>query len=454
MDIQDIISVWLMFLLGLSFFSLKWAVLGFIIHSMLVPIMQIRIGGVVLGENFVRIFLILSFIIYYLRKRMKIDWLPFIPFVSYFILNILIIPFQDGMPYSEMLNRWRLDVMNCLIIPFLMWYVFKVEPSALRLFKYSILFVIAISIGYGLLLTQFDGLNPYVTLFSGIMNSRIDYESYYAAQDSGRIFGRISSVYFHPMSFALFIGLSLLYLFYLRKSTNKIIVYLLFTATGVMSMLCGVRSVIGGLLVAIVYFLYVGRNYRMMITTSLIVALVWSVLSNIPGLEDYVGSIFDITSKNEAVSGSSVEMRLKQLSGAIKIASSNPLFGMGYGWTGYYGSLKGDHPVCLAFESLIYVIMCNSGLFGFIFWTIMVIQYFQITKKLSTRESIVTSSLFIFYLSFSTITGEFGYMKTFIIFYILILGESKMVSKIAVNQLQKRRTKTWGTDIVSKLIEA
>ena len=131
-------------------------------------------------------------------------------------------------------------------------------------------------------------------------------------------------------------------------------------------------------------------------------------------------------------------MRLNQLEGAIKEGSKNPLFGLGYGWTGYYHSLKGDHPVCLAFESLIYVIICNSGIFGFFLWTYMVVKYLKINRKMKLNENVLFDCLMVYYLSYSCITGEYGYMKMFLIFYVLMLC-NQLQAPIKITKVSRSR---------------
>ena len=124
----------------------------------------------------------------------------------------------------------------------------------------------------------------------------------------------------------------------------------------IMAMVCGVRSVLGGLAVAIAYYLVVGRNAKVFGALLIFGSIAIIVILQIPELSVYLGSIADINNKTGAVSGSSFDMRLDQLYGAVEEASANPIWGLGYSWTTYYQSLYGNHPICLAFESLLYVI--------------------------------------------------------------------------------------------------
>ena len=44
--------------------------------------------------------------------------------------------------------------------------------------------------------------------------------------------------------------------------------------------------------------------------------------------------------------------------------------------------------------------------------------------KFDLKEKVVVDALFVFYVAYSAITGEYGYMKLFLIFYVLLLGET------------------------------
>ena len=111
---------------------------------------------------------------------------------------------------------------------------------------------------------------------------------------------------------------------------------MLLIAVGASAITCGVRSVLGGLVVAVAYFFLMSKDYKMMIGVIVVALVVYFIADSIPELSKYLGSMADINNTKGDVSGSSVDMRLNQLEGAIKEGNKNPLFGLGYGWTGYY----------------------------------------------------------------------------------------------------------------------
>ena len=80
-----------------------------------------------------------------------------------------------------------------------------------------------------------------------------------------------------------------------------------------------------------------------------------------------------------------------------------------------------------ALAGLIFVIICNSGLIGVVLWIYLILSVFSILKRMKVREIDLVRSLLVYYISYSMITGEYGYMKTFLIFYILMLSENCLI---------------------------
>ena len=52
--------------------------------------------------------------------------------------------------------------------------------------------------------------------------------------------------------------------------------------------------------------------------------------------------------------------------------------------------------------------------------SVMIIKYNQWSER---PIAALLNALFIFYIAYACITGEYGYMQFFILFYILMLGE-------------------------------
>lgn len=419
-------SVYIIVTLFFSVYRPETGVAMYLTYFILVPYIGVHISGINIGWLAVNILFFLSFMINYrIIRKCSIRLEPVLPFIAYYVLILLAMPFQYSVPSEYMMEAWVRDTMTTLIIPIVMWNVICYRLSVLKLFRYVTVVCIFIAAAYGLFLTTTGGVNPYQMFIAQL--SDIDYsyyENYYErAIQGGRLFGRISSVFLHPMSFALFLGFSIIYIYYIKEKLPK---YIYFTLIGLLvlnSITCGVRSVIGALGVTAIYYLLTHRSFKIIFAAFFIVMTGFLIIQNIPELSAYIGSIADIHNKTGSVSGSSIEMRLTQLEGSIEEAGKNPIFGHGYKWNAYYGEHYDVHPVILAFESLLFVIICNHGLFGFIIWGYLIYMILNNNKFINTSETYIFNCLLIFYLSFSIVTGEYGYMKYYVLFYILMLGE-------------------------------
>ena len=421
--VEVIIFLFLFIILFFFIKNIKWGVCLFLVFMILVPVSRFRFGSFEVGYNFFAFIFLLCYIIYVGRINHKTDIRPLYPFFVYYGLTLLIMPFQSGVPLNVMLNSWRVDIMRDLILPIIMWNIMLTDKSSVILFRNAFLVSIGIAVSYALLLTQFGGVNPYLLSLSGLLgSSNIDYSVYYVSEDSGRVFGRISSVFVHPMTYALFLGLACIFIYNCIYKVNKYVLIFLGFIIAISVFTCGVRSVIGGLLVVITYYLLMVRKIKLVFLFVFISIVGYYVISMSHDLYSYVGSIFDFDNKEANVRGSSLEIRLEQFNGALQVMDDCLWFGKGYGWTVYYVNKYGMHPICLYFESLVYVIMCNFGVAGFLIWGILAFQLLKNKYRITANNKIMLNSLVLFYLSYSCITGEYGYMKYFMIFYILMLG--------------------------------
>lgn len=441
MEILTIIqSTWVIFIVAMLFLRFRVGVAAYLAYIFLVPYMNIEIGGFVLKWNFINILLLIAFFIDRLKinnVEFKLDWRPLSPFIIYFGVSLLLIPIQNDMPFSVAFNTWRIHLMKYLILPFVIWNDIIVNENTLKLYRNVIIGCIIIAAIYGLYLTTMPGINPYMISISLANGNEFNYA--YAAGNSGlsnnttlnagRTFGRISSVFAHPMTFGLFLGFTLFYLYRNKENIRNWLLYGLILIILTDIVVCGVRSVIVATIIAVMVLFLQLRNFKLFISTAICVCLLLSVLIfYVPSLYDYLFSISDQT--NSTVRGSSLEMRLSQLEGCFKEIQNTLFEGKGYGWTGYYLSQHEDgHPTILHFESLIFVILCNWGITGVILWLAMGIKIVKYNNRNKRPIAALLNSLFVFYIAYACITGEYGYMQYFIIFYILMLGEDIYLKK-------------------------
>lgn len=424
-------GLWVALTILLFFVNLRKGICSYVAYMILVPYMNINLG-IKLQWNMVNILLLFAYLIAHQMgktKKQSVSFKPFWPFLFLYVAQLLEMPFQDGVPFEYAFNGFRLNLMTYLILPFVIWNYGSEDDKLVKQLRLAVVICIFIAFGYGLFLTTTGGLNPYQMAIMAANGE--EWNASYAEIKGGRMFGRISSVFSHPMTYGLFLGMALVYIYTIREYLKKYAQLIFFFGIVAAIFLCGIRSPIGALFVTVLAYLLLTHRIKTMFQVGVVGIVTYLIISAIPELNSYVGSIFS-DDKSE-VAGSSFEMRFEQLQGCFHEIRNNPLFGKGYGWTGYYKENYGDHPVMLAFESLIYVVLCNSGYVGIVIWAVFLFRLFKNTTRIISSQELVICSLclVVYYLSYSTITGEYGYMKYLILFYTLILleGKNKLVSK-------------------------
>lgn len=303
--IVSLAGIALALILILCFCNIRWGAACFLAYSILVPLSDITVGGLHFGENLVKTILLLSLLYdFKLRHHYKLSWKFFIPFFFYYLIELAIIPLQDETPTGWMYNNWRVSFMGTMFGAFVIYNVLKTYPKSLKLFRYSAIFSIIVAGVYGLFLTTTGGINPYIfdiVVSTGSVSDAQDLMGYFSADD--RMFGRISSVFMHPMSFGLFIGLAFIYVFAIRSKIKKWLFIALLLMLSLDALFCGVRSCIGGLVVAVAYYLIFSRNIKIGLVVLFVGIIGYNIISTMPELSDYLGSIADIHNTQSNVRG-------------------------------------------------------------------------------------------------------------------------------------------------------
>lgn len=416
-------GLWVALIILMFFAKLRTGICLYVAYMILVPYMNINLG-INLQWNLVNVLLLVAFFLSYeygREERIPLSFKPFVPFLFLFIAQLLEMPFQNEVPLDYEFNFFRQQIMQYFILPFVIWNYSFIDGKLHEQLKNTVIICICIASGYGLYLTTTNGVNPYQIAVMAA-NGEV-WNADYAAVGGGRLFGRISSVFGHPMTYGLFLGMAFIYIYAIKASLNKykMIVILLAIVTSIF--LCGIRSPIGAFFVTILVFLLLSHRIKLMCQVGIVGGIAYLIINSIPELSNYVGSIFSDDKSN--VSGSSFEMRLNQMEGCFWEIRNHLVFGKGFGWTNYYMDTYGDHPIMLAFESLIYVVLCNSGIVGVVIWIIFLLKLFRNTSRIVLNQDIVICALTLttYYITYSVITGEYEYMKYFMLFYTLMLLE-------------------------------
>lgn len=428
-QISLIISYILLVAILISVLKPRYGMFLLLICLFVVPVMVIRIEPIRVGQKVIFSFVSLLILVRYMPTLVAERLDMFKPFFFLMGAQFLLIFLQDATMQRISLSAIVGEISLSIIFPLALFVLIKADPKAHKLFVKALLISGAIMVIYGLFLTTMPGINPY--LMMTLPEYEMEFNESYALGQSAldaatrfgqvddRLFGRISSTMVHPTTYALvlcflFIFIACLY----RKDRIKLTIGEVLILVAIIT--CGVRTPLVVIMMAGVLFMLYVRKIRMLFYAVAIVGIVYFVIYKYSHvLAAYVLSIFD---SSQDVSGSSLEMRLLQLDGCFDIIKDCEWVGRGYSWTSHYTSLHESHPVLLSFESLIFVVLCNTGYAGVIIWAVTLLIFLYQTSKYANKDKQVAALiLFASYIAFSCITGEYGYMRYFMVFYVIIL---------------------------------
>lgn len=425
-------STILLAILALAFYNTRWSIAFFIAYSLLAPVVRLNIVGLSLSDTVIYFFYIIIVCLKYRKRILNIRYTYFRPFFFFFLAFGFLIFIQPSELFVGNLWLWMRHAVMYLFYPMALFTTIYFERNALKNYMTAIKISLVVAVVYGFYLTMMPGINPYLMITLPVFDMEFSQsyalgyssltENYADSVAEGRMFGRISSVFPHPMTYTLNLGFFTIICTYLLK--NKLKCLGLFALMMVFAMLfSGVRTVLAAMLFTIIWAAFnLGKLKPMLFMTTSLVMISLIAIYFFPSLYSYVESIW--RSDEVEISGSSISVRIGQLMGCFDILKDNIMTGNGYSWVMHYRQTHEIHPVLLAFESLLFTTLCNTGIIGCVIWIITGVSYFSIIKRKVKDRYLQTMmlSLFCFYVVFSLITGDYGYMKYFMLYYAILLG--------------------------------
>jgi len=414
----------------LSLIDLRLSIAFYISYLILVPYMQFKIAGFSLSFNLVNTLLLAVFIFQsQVNKRFKLNFQFISPFLFLYFSLLFLSLFTRIMPWSIQFNSWRASFMQTCFVSFTVWNLTIADRKFLVFFKWALIISLTISGIYGLFLMKMEGLNPYISILTDYFGKE-DFSILYSELEIRLDFltaSKIQSTMGHPMTWCLMLCISIIMISAIYIETKNKALWIFIGLIAFNILISGVRTGIAALTIGFIYFLIRHRNFKLLLVSIIALILVAFIIQSNENLTNLFASFTDISGNKSVVSGSSITMRFEQLQGTINEIRGNELVGKGYGWTDYYFSLNGNHPVILAFESLLFMVLCNSGYLGLLVWILFFILLYQLNRKILTLKTNIylMDTFIIVYALYSTITGEYGYMPFFAIFYSFLLGYFK-----------------------------
>lgn len=400
-----------------SFISTKWSVSLFIVHKIFLSVAYVTIGSFVFPSNYLALLIFVGYIIKNIRRREHFCFVPVYYYIVYFLICACLSIFSWDI--SLCVSIIKSDFISIVLIPFVIINVAKFDEKSWAFIKKVVLLSIALTVVYGLFLIPLKGVNPYTIELKKIVGGTGFSEKW--LMEEGRIFGRITGTFTHPMYYANYLLYSLIYVLYLyfekKDQVKKILVVVLFFCL----MTCGVRSGVMALMGVFAYFCLTMKKRKVFLYVGIASCSALLCFWLFPNFFDYVISPF-VSDGNGYTQGSSFSMRFAQISKSFDAISGRELSGLGYGWTTWYLQQKGNHPYLLAFESLILKIVCEGGLVGTLLFVWLYMKLYGSKIRMSLNE-LFCKLLITAYICFTLFTGDYLYSVYFLLFYSLVYGD-------------------------------
>jgi len=413
-----------------AIFNLKLSIKITLFFIFLVPVLQLPFGNIFIGVNIYFLLVFTIFIVNAINRKIIIEMYIIIPYIFFTILMLFTVIINDGLPKYLQLYYLRIDVMSSFLLPLVLWY-YTDNSSIVYIKKIMIIIIIVMSI-YSLY-NSITGLNDYVDYILNYFGRVNNYEIYQKSIRSG-FFGRAQSTMSHPMAWSAVINMFVYFclIFYNKNQKSKYFFLFFIILLILDSFLSGVRTGLIALLVGLSYLMF--RKYKSKI---IFVAFILIFISNfnidtsfLGKYQQYGDSIIDILqlAPKSTIGGSSLDVREKQLDAAIgMVANQDILFGKGYGWSVDYYTNIGDHPLLVGFESLVFVALIDTGVFGLIIWSVFLLSLFYLHRMMLKNKQNSPKYIYIldaFLISYITLVIGTGLIRTLLYFnvmYILIL---------------------------------
>ena len=430
-SIQFILQViYLLAIIGL-FVDFRYGIVPWLLILFLNANVATDLGFIVITQTVMNIILICA---YFFRYGMcYITFEPIKPLVILFLFLGVMMLIETGEPFDIELKKYFTRTCQYVITPLFVYAFIRQNEINLKIVNYTFIFIAIVVLGYGFYSTNFLGFNPYLNLLKPY-DMAVDYEVQMENSDfdsNGRIFGRLSSVFYHPMMCGNYLQMLMVFSLLLVKN-GKWITYILPVLTFVFILLAGVRSTLGAVMIMFIYYIfktyrYQHKKYFIFLLSGFIIIFFLPIPDEIRNL--FV-SIFESDNQTD-IQGSSTSMRLEQFWGCFNlIPGLSLLWGNGFYWTEYYMSTSGNTMVVRAFESLVFVVLGNWGILGVCLWTYAWIKQIKFCGK-----HLYSVLLIVSFLAYTTITGLYDYMNIFSIFFVVIYcNENKNIELLSDKQ--------------------
>jgi hypothetical protein len=422
------IIIWIIFLVLELCFGLKKTVYAcqFLLISRilipetvrLTPIADISLNTAVIGVLI--LFVLRDLLTRHVQIRQFGD--SYIKYIFLYVLAFIIIfIFATKSDVSFQLNR----LIQFCITDFIPVIIFVLEIKNIKQLNLTLkVFMICslVTCIYGIF-TLFLGNNPYVDFINSYYGWRdSDFtELMHSGLDIRRGFYTTSGTFTHANGWGYFLPIAFVLVFFYNSIKKTKIAVLTLILLAISIIICGKRTAIGSFAgFGILYFLLGKWKNKMKIGFIFIVGLLFATLfldsfSEFNQVKKLVDSSLFFWNDNLAntndIGGSNWQMRVDQMTYCFALIRDNLLFGKGFGWTLYYLSNFGPHPILMGFENIISDAVSNGGICGLLLWIFIFYSSYKYSSKNDKKK------LFYILFTFTQILIALGSGLSYFIFY-------------------------------------
>ena len=389
------------------------------------------LGGVKISSLYLGIYLaIISFIQY----GYKNGGTSTIIIIYYLGLFLTVLFTTSIVPFPYQIQGFLRDFLHDLSTFFLCSLIFlKIRNYTHYVINTMIIICVVICV-YGITCYMLEGFNPYVAMFDIEEVNMLNTTEAREYGESGRFFGRITSVFFTPWACGNYLSLTGVFLLlYYESCQRKCFYWFLICLFWTFVIITGNRSVFVTLFITTLVFLWKKINFgnTLFFLGLIVIVFVLYIFPHIPLLQTYFESIYDSNSV-DSVTGSTSEGRYEQFLNCFEVWFEAPFFGHGYNWTSYYRFIHegAQHPTLLGFESVFISLACNCGFWGTVVW----IGFMKKAYKFFHQINPDITFLFLSYIIYILITGIYSSYCYFLI-YLFIASHIKNVKKMEENTI-------------------
>lgn len=426
---MDIFNVIILILLAeVIFFPINkgYSLIAVIVILLLVPgILKFNIG-VNLNVFNVSISIFCGLLFFYCRHQQvqfRVVHQMVKGYWAYIIISAFLASFGD-ISIGEYLKNMLLFSIEYTMLAYTMCYI-RLDAKAIKVMDTSLVACAFIIIVYGLF-NYFTASNPYIAYIS-LLTENFDMSNVFQEESRGIITGRISSTFIHPLQLGQASLLLLCYVLYQFEHRSRIFLFWSLTIGLIlMCVLCGSRSAVVPVIVAVVIYIYHKKLSYMVSSIFVGVALLFFCYPMLPKdakttVEGFVFFWNDKAANKAGISGSSVDGRTEQLSYAFKAIDNRLLIGYGEGHVRNYGD---THPGMLGYESVILRQLVDGGLLGtLVFFCFYIFLYKALLAKCHNQKDKgrVHVLCFPFLISLCLTGVSYSFFTLYMMFYFLTL---------------------------------